>query len=80
MKSIALAFVNGKKKEYLPQIQQQCDLLAETSCADPTLSLEESVQRAEEILNSYVGTLFESKFGVPSGAVAISLSTLFGKL
>lgn len=72
-------FVTTKKRELVPKIQEQCDLLVETSCMDPDISLIEAVTNAESTLNDYIAQLIGDKLSLPAGTVSISLQTLFGE-
>ena len=70
---IAHNFVSAKRKEYLPKVQEYCDLLVETSCADPDITLEAAIKNAEMTLNDFITELIGNKLGFPAGTVSISL-------
>lgn len=75
---MAMTFVNQKKKEFVPQVQEYCDLLVETSCLNPEATLEEAITNAEVTLNDFISGLIGEKMGIPPGTVTISLQVLFG--
>lgn len=77
MGKIALTFVDAKKREYIPQIQDYIDLLVETACLNPDVSLTDSIFNAENILNDFLAGIIESKLQLPKGIINVSLSTLF---
>lgn len=74
---VAINFITIKKKEYLPKIQEYCDLLVETACLDPSISLKEAIDNAEDMLNEFMAEMIESKLHLPTGTIRISLGVLF---
>lgn len=75
---IAQTFISTKKRELVPKAQEYCDLLVETSCLDPDVTLEDAITNAETTLNDLISGLIGDKLGVPAGTVSISLQVLFG--
>jgi len=75
---IAQTFITAKKREFVPKVQEYCDLLVETSCLNSEISLEEAITNAEVTLNEFISGLIAEKLGVPLGTVSISLQVLFG--
>lgn len=76
---MAQSFITAKKKDLLPKIQEYCDLLVETSCIDPEVTLNDAVINAENMLNEFITQIVGNKLGVPAGTVNISLQVLFGE-
>lgn len=75
---MAQTFISTKKREFIPKAQEYCDLLVESSCLDPTITLEEAIANAEATLNDFISGLIGEKLGVAPGTINISLRVLLG--
>lgn len=75
---MASTFIAVKKREFIPKLQAYCDLLVETSCMDPDISLDAAITNAEDTLNQFISEFVSQKLDLPLGVVSISLQTLFG--
>jgi hypothetical protein len=78
MSRVAKTFLNAKKKEFVPKVQEYCDLLVETACLDSNATLQQGIVTAEELLNDFISNIISEKLGVAPGSVSVSLQVLLG--